>query len=233
MHKWNKFEQLKHKFSILFLCVAYFTLKAQYLDTLHEVFISKSSLDIRLESRWSFLEGSPIRIEGYRLGVSFRKKIRIGGGISWMKSNFFRSKLYPAPNGDWVETKENLMLYYFCYYIDFVFHKTKRWQLSTPLQFGAGWYWWQGVRRPFFRDSKFDHFLYLYEPGISVQYKVFPFLGAGMDVCYRFGNADSGYLKYRFHSPSYGVKFLFWIHQLFFYLFPNSPITKKYGPVSW
>lgn len=208
-------------------------LHAQYLDTLYEVFRSRSSLDLRLESRWSFIRGNAVRLEGYRLGVSFRKKIRIGGGISWMKSDFKKESKTILPDGTLILMEQYLNLYYFCYYIDFVFHKTKRWQLSTPLQFGFGWYWWQNQRQIFYRDSRFDHFLYLYEPGISVQYKVFPFLGTGADVCYRFGNADSGYLKFNLHSPSYSIKFLFWIHQLYFTLFPESKLTKKYGPASW
>jgi hypothetical protein len=28
-------------------------------------------------------------------------------------------------------------------YADFVFHKTKRWQLSVPIQVGTGMYWTQ------------------------------------------------------------------------------------------
>jgi len=210
---------------LIFLFLQLTFVQAQYLDTLYEVFRSRSSFDIRLESRWSFIEGDAVRIEGYRVGVSFRKKIRIGGGISWMKSNYFKEFDALLPDGNPIKIKQNLNLYYFCYYIDFVFHKTKRWQLSTPLQFGFGWYWWQNQKQPFYRDSQFDHFLYLYEPGISVQYKVFPFLGMGADVCYRFGNADSGYLKYNFHSPSYGIKFLFWIHQLYFTLFPGKSVV--------
>lgn len=174
-----------------------------------------------------------MRVEGYRLGVSFRRKIRIGGGISWLKTPLEQTRYAMLPDGSFTPVSEYLMFFYFSYYIDFVFYKTTHWQLSTPLQFGAGWYWWQNRPYSFYRNIRFDHFLYLYEPGIAIQYKFFPFVGLGMDVCYRFGDASSGFLKHRFHSPSYGVKLLFWIHQLYFYLFPKSELTRKYGPASW
>jgi len=202
---------------------------SQYLDTLHEVFTSRSMPDFRLESRWSFLEKDAIRISGFRLGVSFRKKLRIGGGISWISSDFTQNTLQLYPDGNYYEVKQFLNFFYLCYYIDFVFYKTRRWQLSTPVQVGLGSYWWTSSRKFFLKEIHYDHFLFLYEPGINVQYKILPFLGLGMDAAYRFGSADSGMLKRNFFSPVYALKLLIWFDQLFFWLFPESKPSRTFG----
>ncbi|MGZ4042468.1 MAG: hypothetical protein ACXVO9_04655, partial [Bacteroidia bacterium] len=63
-------------------------MQAQYLDSLHEVFTHKSSIDARLESRYSFINNQIISVTGVRLGVAFQRKLRIGGGLSWLKSDY-------------------------------------------------------------------------------------------------------------------------------------------------
>ena len=75
----------------IILVIFIFILKigsAQYLDTLHEVFKRKSSIDARLETRYSFINNKIIGITGFRLGVAFQRKLRLGGGLSWLKTDY-------------------------------------------------------------------------------------------------------------------------------------------------
>lgn len=209
------------------------SVNAQFLDTLHEVFNHKSSIDARLESRYSFIDNELISVRGVRLGVAYQRKMRIGGGISWLNSmhpeTFYETKV----DGTIDTVFRNLKFTYLCYYVDFVFYKTKRWQLSVPIQAGTGLAWWQKQSKLNFYTGDKKHFFILYEPGITVQYKIFRWFGLGADVAYRFTALNNKKIGEKLNSPTYSLKILIWFDQLYFTSFPKSKITQKFGSAIW
>lgn len=219
---------------LLFLCWTV-VLKAQYLDTMHAVFNHKSSIDARLESRNSFINNELISVTGVRLGVAFQRKLRVGGGLSWLKSEVTKLDIFEDAYGNPVDTlKRYLKFGYLCYYIDFVFYKTKRWQLSVPIQAGTGISWFQDqsdIKRDFRKNT--GYFLLLYEPGITAQFKITRWFGLGADVAYRFTLKNNKDVGEKLNSPTYAFKLLFWADQLFYVVFPESKITKRFGPAVW
>ncbi len=223
------------RFGILVVLLIHLSVHAQYLDTMHAVFNHKSSIDARLESRNSFINNELISVTGVRLGVAFQRKLRIGGGFSWLKSEVKKVDYGKSDNGTIVDTTTRFLKFgYLCYYIDFVFYKTKRWQLSVPIQAGTGISWLQQDKK--IRPSLFkrtNYLLVLYEPGITVQFKITKWLGLGTDVAYRFTLKNNKYVGEKLNSPTYAFKVLFWADQLFYDLFPNSKITKRFGPAVW
>jgi hypothetical protein len=206
---------------------------SQILDTIRELFKSKYSIDARLESRNSFINHQLIGVSGARLGVTFQRKFRIGLGLSWLdtdvKSNYFSINDF----GKTDTLTRYLKFVYLCYYVDFVFYKTKRWQLSVPIQTGTGLSWFQQKSNYTLKGKAPKYFLLLYEPGITVQFKVFKWFGFGTDVAYRFtlnGNTET---RRQLNSPTYSFKILVWFDQLFYDLAPESIFTKKFGPSYW
>ena len=224
---------MKKKIFILFFVFCSMFLKCQFLDTLHEVFKNKSSIDARLESRNSFINNQIISVSGLRLGVAFQRKLRVGGGINWLKSDVKEIFYLQNENGKIDTISKYLKLTYLLYYIDFVFYKTKRWQLSTPIQAGTGLSWWQTNKTYTLNKSDKKYFLFLYEPGITVQYKIVKWFGFGADVAYRFALKNNKKIGENLNSPTYSFKLLFWVDQLFFMTFPQSKISIKYGPAEW
>lgn len=230
---------------IIFFFIAVSGVKAQYLDTLHEVFTHKSSIDARLESRYSFNDNRVISVTGVRLGVAFQRKLRIGGGLSWLKSDYETtfhpySKFFNRTD----TIKRYLKFAYLCFYVDFVFYKTKRWQLSVPIQAGFGALWFQKGRLYNFSGSDHKYFLALYEPGITAQFKVLKWFGLGTDVAYRFSlknnrkiredyDAPGSHFRVLNWSPTYSFKILIWFDQLYYEMFPKSKITGRFGPATW
>lgn len=219
-------------------------MRSQYLDSLHEVFTHKSSIDARIESRYSFINNSIINVTGVRLGVAFQRKLRIGGGLSWLKSDY-ASTFYPI---DLTGKKDTLKRYlkfgYFCFYIDFVFYKTQRWQLSVPIQAGIGSLWFQKGKLYHFWGNDHKYLLALYEPGITAQFKVFKWFGLAADVAYRFSAKNNSKIRQDYDgpeshykvlawSPTYSFKISLWFDQLYYEAFPKSKITKKFGPAVW
>jgi len=220
-------------FCIIFISLLSLQARCQYMDTLHEVFKHKGSIDARLESRFSFYSNTLISVSGVRLGVAFHRKLRMGGGISWLKTEVPKAYYITTAEGEELKLFKRPKFVYLCYYIDFVFYKTKRWQLSVPIQAGGGYCWHQAERGYAFGNNNPKYFLFLYEPGITVQYKVFKWAGLGADVAYRFAYSTARKSDIRLNSPTYSFKLLFWPDLLYYDLFPNSELTKRFGPSYW
>lgn len=214
------------------LFLFYFKGQAQLLDTFKVLLKSKSSLDLRLESRYSFISNDLAGISGIRIGATFKRKLKIGGGISWLSDDILHSSYTVTESNVVVYTPRYLKLAYLAFYADFVFYKTKRWQMSIPVQTGIGYAWYQDAYKYSFASGNKSLF-FLYEPGISTNFKVFKWFGFGVDVGYRFAVKNKHYIDERFCSPTYAFKILFWADQLFYELFPESKLAKKKGPAVW
>jgi len=216
-------------------------IKAQLADSLRDLFRHQYSIDARLESRNSFINNELISVSGVRLGLAFQRKLKFGFGFSWLKtqgSGWLKTNIqkdfYTVNTLGQNDTiSKYLKLAYMCFYADFVFFKIKRWQLSVPIQLGIGAVWFQEGKNYTFRKTDRKSPLFIYEPGITVQYKVFRWAGVGADVAYRFAVQNNNKTGERLSSPSLTFKALFWFDQLFYELFPHSKITKKYGPAIW
>ena len=206
--------------------------KAQFLDTLTHLMRSKPSIDARLESRYSFIENTATKVTGVRLGISFRRKLRIGGGYSWLDAVVSEKIKTKDAFGEDLITDNYFKFGYICYYVDFVFHKTKRWQLSVPIQVGTGMYWTQYDNGLRYVKSK-KRLLLFYEPGITIQFKATKWCGLGLDICGRLALRNTNYVGEKLNSFVIAPKLLIWFDQIFYMVAPKSRITKKYGPAIW
>lgn len=205
---------------------------AQFLDTIKSVTKKRPSIDIRLESRHSFISNGIVKVSGVRLGLIFQKKLKVGIGYSWLNSDVSQNIEIINSEGKKQIVKNYLEFNYGALYTDFVFYKENRWQLSVPLQLGVGTAWFQHTNSNVKVLSK-KHFLLLYEPGISVQYKLVKWFGVGADIGYRFTLKNTQYVGDKLNSPAYAFKLLFWFDQLFYTIAPKHQLTKKYGPATW
>ncbi len=178
------------------------------------------------------MNNSPTKVSGVRLGLSFRRKLRVGIGYSWLSTEVVDEKQITDVYGNIRFTDQYFKFGYFCYYADFVFHKTKRWQLSVPIQVGTGMYWTQyndGLR--LVKSKK--RLLLFYEPGITAQFKITRWLGLGVDVCARLALRNTNIVGNKLNSFVLAPKLLIWFDQIFYMAAPKSKITKKFGPAYW
>lgn len=219
-------------FAIILFTTISLSIKGQFLDTFKVFLRSRPSIDARLESRYSFLNNNATKVSGVRLGLSFRRKLRVGIGYSWLDAKVSDKKIITNDYGKLITTDEFLKFGYVCYYADFVFHKTKRWQLSVPIQVGTGLYWTQYHDGEKTIKTK-QRFLLFYEPGITVQFKITKWCGLGMDVCARLALKNTKYVGEKLNSFVLAPKLLIWFDQIFYSIAPKSKITKKYGPAYW
>jgi hypothetical protein len=213
---------------LLFFCLA---AKSQYLDSLHSIFNNKTNIDARIETRRGLINNQVESVQGVRLGVAFRRKLRLGGGVSWLASSVLHENNIQYSDTSYIKYYSALKFAYLCFYVDFVFYKTKRWQLSVPIQSGGGVAWYQDQIRYKLRGDK-KYGLFFYEPGITVQFKLTRWLGLGTDICYRYAIKDRRITE-RLSTPTLSLKINVWFDQLFYLTFPEHKITKNRGPAVW
>lgn len=225
---------IKKVIAILLFSVTLHTAHAQFMDTLHTAFTGKKSFDFRFEGRWSFVNHDLTTVQSLKMGVNFGRKISLGGGYSWLKTDVKDNFVLHDDElkRDTVISK-TLKLHYVCYYADYIFYKSRRWQYSVPMQFGMGTtsfeYQYNTVK---YKENK--HFIALYEPGINVKYKIFRWMGVGANVGYRIVLKNNNFLSKKFNSPIYSAGILIYWNELALTAFPkNKKIQDKLGPSDW
>lgn len=206
---------------------------SQYRDTLHLAFTSGKTVDGRYESKNSFANGDRVEVVSFKLGVTFGKKISIGGGYAFLNSSLDKKTFLPSVNGS-INYKTNKFNFrYLCYYIDFIFYKKKRWQLSSQVELGTGL-----SKFEFLGDGTVNNrpgnFMCLYNPAINIKFKIFKWLGLGSTIGYRFMLINESELGKQLNSPLYSGGILIWWDELALALFPKSKkINSWLGPPEW
>lgn len=209
------------------------TLSAQFLDSLKSDFNNKKiTVDFNIETRNSFLLNDTVKFRGIKIGARFGKNIAIGLSFNWLKSNLYNqiSYFYDSSKDT---TKGYFKMAYFALYTKIVYHKTKRWEYSIPLQIGYGNSWLQKTEKLSFKHQQFKKTMIIYEPTVSVQFKILKWLGIAGNIGYRFVWHKEEKILSNLNGPIYVLNVNLMLNQLFFEIFPDSEITKKYGPAEF
>jgi hypothetical protein len=137
----------------------------------------------QFDQRYSLLNGDLVGINGFKLGIEWRGRLRTGLGL-YLLSDGVPSRA-PIPLALPPETRTELRFRYVAVYGEYVLVGTPRWELSTPTQFGfgkvfTGYYLPDGSRR----RSTTDH-IWLFEPSLVGHMRVFRWVGVGAGAGYR------------------------------------------------
>ena len=210
------------------LLPAALTSSAQVMDSLRAGIDRRASFTFKFDTRNSFISNRRGEIFGVKLGVEFDRKLRVGGGVHWLTSALSADRVMTDAAGKPVIVPAYLQMRYLAYYVEYVYFKTKRWELSIPFQFGGGdtRYSYEHAGRTY-TDSK--KIIAIYEPGISTQFKIFRWMGVGADVGLRVMVINNKAIKENFNSPTYAFKLLVWYDELFKMTFPNTKLAKRLG----
>lgn len=209
-------------------------IRAQFMDTLHTAFTGHKSFDFNYDGTWSFVDHNLVSFQSFKVGVNFGKKVSIGGGYNWLKTEVKAPfNLYDEQKHRDTLLNKSLKLGYICYYVDYVFYKSKRWQYSIPMQIGLGNTQFQYVYNDYtYKEAK--HFIALYEPSIHIKYKILKWVGVEANVGYRIVLKNNHFLSSTFNSPIYSAGVLVYWNEIALALFPQSKfINEKFGPSEW
>jgi len=218
-------------FFVLFFFL-FFIINAQILDSLKAALQKKPGIDLGFGSRNSFLLNDNVKFQGIHIGARFGKKLKVGISFNWLNTTTFNrvAYFYSSFNDT---TSGYFKMAYIALYTKIIYHKTKRWEFSTPLQIGYGSSWIQYQKKFSLKHQEFKKNMIVYEPTVAIQLKLIKWIALSGNFGYRFiWHKDERVLS-NLNGPIYVLNLDVLLDQLFFEIFPDSPITHKYGPAEW
>lgn len=171
---------------------------AQLLDSLRRYFSFKPSLDWDWDTRNTIITSRRARVSGYKIGLDFASKLKLGMGLNLLDSYH----PYQLKNASGESQTASLRMWYPCVYAEYVFHKRKKWTFTVPVQLGWGRAWYQNrAYKPSVRTKSGT--IVLYEPCLSGEYRILPWLGLGAEGGFRIVLVKSKLIQERFTAPIY------------------------------
>lgn len=213
-----------------FLLFVVLTTKAQpALDSIINCLKKKPHLFVSVDSRNSFINNNIVSIFGARAGITYGKRLSFGIGYNQLynpPTSFKEDIEYINALGKPYFINEGLKFYYISAAIEYTFYETKHWEISMPLQIGVGETYYQyilnGVKNKSNKNASF-----VYEPTISVDYKIIKWVGLSADYGFRFMLTNSKKLNQQLNSPIVTIGISIYYSEIYKSLFPKSKWAKN------
>ncbi len=216
--------KIRGAFFIFFIMVFSYT-KAQLLDSLKQDLKMKPVFHYKLDSRSAFIGNKSANVWGIKLGIGFNKNLRFGLGYNYLKSRLPSTETLRSPN-NLFPVKARLRIRYLSIYAEYVYYRKNKWELSVPVQFGLG----NTLYVPYFSSDvaiiKEPTFLLLYEPCLSVNYRIVKFIGIGTEMGLRLALHKDRQIKEQITAPIYVFKAMIYWGDMINYFWPNHKIPK-------
>jgi hypothetical protein len=169
---------------------------------------TKPKLEFRLDSRHSFINQTGVKTAGVKVGIQFDEKLSIGLGYNRLWSPLSRVIVQEG-----TLTKVDLAFHNLSPYIEYVFFRDNKWELSIPVQFGFGSSYYSNKSNVGANKLR-KEIVVSYEPAITFQYRFFKYFGAGIGIGYRFMIVGNEQLEEKFTSPVYIFKTRFYFQDI-------------------
>lgn len=211
---------MKKLIIFLSLCSIGLVSKAQFIDSLQASINRNGSFTFSFTSRNSFITNNVADIFGFAVGVTFDKKIGMGGGINFLNSNVYK----PVTENGTIDTAK-LSFFFFSYYVQYIMNLTKHWKLYiTPINIGIGNSNYQ------YSDKAGQHTIdlqtvILTEPGVELDYNFNKYFGLYTQVNYRLMILNNPDINQTFNSPTYAYGILIYPLEIYAGLFPRTKLA--------
>lgn len=204
------------KFCFLLFVLIYQHISSQNLanktfeDDFKKSFKSKPQLDVKFDSRFSFIRGVDFRTSGFKIGVSFNRKFKTGLGYNQL--------IIPAKST--IESEERkfdaeLKYIYFSPYFEYVYHSSKRWEFNLSSQIGIGRAHYQYFNPTTEKAVRTRYSNVIsYEPAMLIDYKIIRWVGIGTGVGYRLVLYKNNGIEEKITSPVYIVKLKIYLGEI-------------------
>jgi hypothetical protein len=205
---------------IVFLYLATYTVKAQFLDSLQASIDRKGKFTFGFDSRNSFITNYSAPIFGFMIGVCFDRKFAIGGGWNTLQS--YR-QISETVNGQTIP-KATLNFAYLFYYVEYLLKVNKHWEIDIPVSLGIGGssFTYTLADKTSTVNSKT---IVPIEPLVEVDYDFNKYVGLYVQVGYRFMIINNNSINQDFNSFTYSTGILLSPFEIFAGLFPRSKLA--------
>ncbi|WP_258540707.1 hypothetical protein [Parvicella tangerina] len=189
--------------------------------------VKKAKLMFALDARRSFVLDNKVKFNGFKIGVELYEKHRVGLGFYGLRKpvNFIGR----IDKQEFPEATDTLFFNfnYTGFFYDYVWLRTKRWELTTPTHLGIGAIEIQyqdtaGVRRPpFIKGGSV-----VFGIGGSVQFKIWRWLALGTGGGYRAMLSKEENIKRPLNAPYYQFQVKILLGELFRMAFKREELDE-------
>jgi hypothetical protein len=224
---------LKKEYHSYFLTIALIGLlicrpqaaQAQLFDTIKADMKIKPVFHYKFDSRSAFISNRNANVWGIKAGVGYNKRIRFGIGYNYLKSRLpAKVNLVSPISGEVIKTR--LRMRYISFYCEYVYYKKNKWELSVPVQLGIGSTRYVAFTNPENNYQSAAHLVVLYEPCLSVNYKLVPFVAVGTEMGLRLALIKNNNIKEQLTAPIYVFRVLIYWADMINYFWPNNKVPK-------
>jgi hypothetical protein len=198
---------------------------AQLFDSIKSDLKKKPIFHYKFDSRSAFIGNRSANVWGIKVGIGFNRRVRFGVGYNYLKSRLpARASLVSTQTGEMLQSR--LRMRYVSIYAEYVYYRKNKWELSVPVQIGIG-----NTAYVPFNDSQVNfrlvtHPILLYEPCLSVNYRIVPFVALGTEMGLRIALIKSRQINEQITAPIYVFKAIIYWADMINYFWPNNKVPK-------
>ncbi|MEO8068901.1 MAG: hypothetical protein ABI599_14485 [Flavobacteriales bacterium] len=175
---------------------------AQLLDSIHLFMQEEPRIVVKLDTRGSFISNEPISMYGVKVGWEHAKRFQYGFGYSVLLKPVHRQRqVFEA--GAYRMADSRLRMGHVSAYAEYAFYQRGHWEVRIPVQVGVGhgsvvYEDLTGETRKWQKT-----WFFLYEPGMTVQYRFLTYFAVHAGFGYRLVFRTSASLGEQLTAPIY------------------------------
>ncbi len=210
-------------FAVVLIVCLFHSVHGQLLDTISASFHTKPKVFFQLDAYNSFVSKEPANTFGYKAGLEFNNRIKIGIGYYTVTSDIVKEKILSYDQH--IDTMQNAQLdmNFIPVSFEYIFYNKDPWQFSVPLNIGAGKsYFWYYKNATGERGRTDEKTIMLFTLSVDAQYKVIKWAGVGGGLGFRQMLKDNSNIHENFNSIIYSLQLRIFVDEIFKSLFPKK-----------
>lgn len=201
-------------------------------DTPLVSFKNKPVFFLTLDRTSSFVGGKSAATNEIKLGLEFKKKLRLGIGYGKLASDIVVPKTIVSATGKDSSVNAQLYASFFTFNSEYNFYDSKRWQISMPVGLSIGSAYFSYFEKQgseyFTRKINKDEIVMAGATGIAT-FRILRWVGLSGGVGYRVALISNSNVKESFNSFVYVFKVRIFLGEIYKTVFPRG-ITGKHDP---
>lgn len=207
--------------ALLFSSLFFSDCNAQFLDTLNASFHTKPKFFFQVDAYNSFVSNKGANTFGYKAGLEFNNRIKMGIGYYKLISNIVRPDSVGQHNNT-LPTKQ-LEMYYVPVLFEYIFYNEDPWQVSIPINIGLGKsYFWYYKNTALERGQLDKKTVAVMTVNLDGQYKILKWFGVGAGLGFRVMLKDNNNINETFNSVIYSLRLRLFVDEIYRSLFKKE-----------
>jgi hypothetical protein len=199
-------------------------------------FKAKPKFFLTFDRTSSFVGGKAASTNELKLGMEFKKKLRLGIGIGELVSDVVAEKTIVAEQTGHDSTlNAELTLSFFSFNSEYVFYDSKRWQIAMPVGIGIGssyFSYYDKVNGEYKKKRTDEGDVMIVAASGMATYRILRWVGFSAGLGYRFAVVNNANVKETFNSPVYVFKVRIFMGEIYKSVFPRGLCGKRNPPYS-